>query len=423
MSVVVVAVVLRVGRRRSRCSCALIGVEKNHRYIRALLVSGHVHRIDLQKKVTLLSMRFRRDIQFLVPTVLTTSTRRWFAAQAHDHRHWTPVAQRKPPWTIEHSSPLYFLGSCFAETLSSRLQAFKFNVMANNHGIAFNPISLSQALIHAATPGKRFDGPRYVFADHRDPTVFHSWLHHSSFSRLSREAVVNHVDAVNRDAQAHFARTSVLFVTLGTAFVHYALEGDVGVVANCHKQPASLFRKSLLTVNDVVEALDGAIKVAVASNPRLQVVLTVSPVRHTKEGLPENARSKAVLLLAAHELVDKYPSTITYFPAYELFMDQLRDYRWYDVDMIHPSAAAQAVAFDAFCDTYLSDRARAAIKVIKAIHLDVGHRPTEHLAGSDAYLRHLARTLEKTEQAQRDFAGEVDFSSEVAWLRERMQQR
>ena len=332
----------------------------------------------------------------------------------------------KPPgWSIDHTRSLFFLGSCFAETLSSRLQACKFSVLANNHGIAFNPISISQALVHAATPGKAFDDATHVFEGHADKTIYHSWLHHTSFSRLTREAVVNNINAVNRDAQQHFTHTSVVFITLGTAFVHSLVATDggfgAGVVANCHKQPSSLFRKSLLTVSDVVAALDAAISTAAASNPRIQVVLTVSPVRHTKEGLAENARSKAVLLLAAHELVDRHPGRVTYFPAFELFVDQLRDYRWYEADMIHPSPAAQTIVFDAFCDAFLNDRARAALKVVKAVQLDMGHRPTEHLAGSGAYRRHLARTLEKTEQAQHDFAGEIDFSSEIEWLKNRLQ--
>ena len=318
----------------------------------------------------------------------------------------TPVNFKKPHWSIDHTSPLFFLGSCFAETLSDTLAAKKFQIFANNHGILFNPVSLSTALRYAAT-GEKFDDDRHVFQDKLDTTIYHSWTHHSSFSSSSRAQLIEDINAKNVQAHCFMKQSEVLFLTLGTAFVHEL--SDSTIVANCHKQPAKLFNKRLLKLEEAVTALDD---VLMDMDPRLQVVITVSPVRHTREGVEENSRSKAVLLLTAHELVDKYPDRVRYFPTYELFIDELRDYRWYDADMLHPSKAAKKLVFDIFADTFLSDGAVSATKLIDSIHVDMQHRPL--LQKSLSYKRHLERTLAKTQQAQKEHY--VDFSKELETL-------
>lgn len=335
------------------------------------------------------------------------------AAKAHSRDFTTPTTTpvdfEKPLWSLDHNSRLFFLGSCFAETLSETLSRKKFQVFANSHGILFNPISIATAMMHATT-GAPFDyDSKYVFQDNVD--IFHSWLHHSSFSSSSYTALIESINAKNVQAHSFIKQSKVLFLTLGTAFIHELII-DGTVVANCHKQPAKLFKKRLLTVADIVTALGSAIA---ATNPLLQVVITVSPVRHTREGIVENSRSKAILLLAAHELVDKHPERVRYFPSYELFMDELRDYRWYDADMIHPSTAAQSMVFDIFAETFLSGDAISATKLIDSIHADIQHRP--FLQNSLPYRKHLERSLVKTQQAQKDLGDYVDLSEELDTLR------
>ena len=321
----------------------------------------------------------------------------------------------KPSWSVNLNSNIFFLGSCFSETLSSILIRKKFkNVLVNhNMGITFNPISLADALLHAKNPDM-FD-EKHIFNDHLDSSVYHSWLHHGSFSQLNRQKLVDNICRTNQEAHRHLNNSNVLFITLGTSFVHALVSDPTVIVNNCHKQPSSLFHKRLLKVDEIVQHFKVAIDGVMSINPTLQIVITVSPVRHTREGLVENSRSKSTLLLAAHELVDAYPSHISYFPSYEFFIDQLRDYRWYDGDdLIHPSKAAQELVFRAFADMYFSQRTHVAMKTIDAIQLDLHHRPTHSLRLSSSYRSHLERTLARIEKAQIDLADDsVDFQDEI----------
>ena len=333
----------------------------------------------------------------------------------------------KPTWSINHHSHLCFLGSCFSETLSNILVRKKFkNVMVNhNHGITFNPISLADALRHATTPD--IFNEKHIFNDHLDSSVFHSWLHHGSFSQLNRQLLVETIERTNQEAHHHLTNCNVLFVTFGTSFVH-ALASSSGdstaIVNNCHKQPSALFHKRMLRVDEIVQHFKVAIDKVMSINPTLQIVITVSPVRHTREGLVENSRSKSILLLAAHELVDAYPTHISYFPSYEFFIDQLRDYRWYDGDdLIHPSKSAQELVFQAFANLYFSKRTHAVMKTIDAIQLDVNHRPTPSLRLSSSYQSHLERTLARIEKAQNDFSDDdIDFQNEIFQVRNQLKE-
>ena len=212
-----------------------------------------------------------------------------YGRQQPFHRSFRSLAAKetelsfvKPTWTISHKSSLFFSGSCFSETLSSFLLQKKFTkVMVNhNNGITFNPISLAESLRHATNPA--IFNEQMIFNDHLDSSMYHSWLHHGSFSQLNRQTLVDVIERTNQEAHRHLINCNVLFVTFGSSFVHTLASDPSVMVNNCHKQPSSLFQKRLLTVDEIVQHFKKAIDGVLSINPTLQIVITVSPVRHTR---------------------------------------------------------------------------------------------------------------------------------------------
>lgn len=193
----------------------------------------------------------------------------------------TELSFVKPTWSISHKSSLFFLGSCFSETLSSFLMQKKFNVLVNhNFGITFNPISLAEALRQATNPA--IFNEQMIFQDHLDSSLYHSWHHHGSYSQLDRQALVDVIKRTNQEAHEHLIDCNALYITFGTSFVHELASDPTIIVNNCHKQPSSLFHKRLLKVDEIVQKYKGVIEGVLSINPTLQIVITVSPVRHTR---------------------------------------------------------------------------------------------------------------------------------------------
>jgi hypothetical protein len=261
------------------------------------------------------------------------------------------------------------MGSCFAENMGEQLAMRKFTTLVNPSGILYNPVSLAQTLRWMAE-GKHFTGSDAVERD----GVWNSFFHHSRFSALSREALLENVNAAMA-AASFFLREKAtrLILTLGTALVYEHRErGEV--VANCHKLPARTFDRRRLTVETVISELEGAFQALRKARPGLEIILTVSPVRHLREGLVDNQRSKSVLVLAAAELSASLPF-VHYFPAYELLLDDLRDYRFYADDLVHPNGQALSYVWDFFSNTYFSKETRELVKEIDAVLRAAAHRP------------------------------------------------
>lgn len=256
------------------------------------------------------------------------------------------------------------MGSCFAEHMGRKLEERRFQPVTNPFGILYNPVSLARGL-DRLREGRPYEA-RALF---RHGELWHSWDHHGRFSHPRRE---NALQGINRALQAghHLLQQAPwLLLTLGTAWV-YRLKDSGRIVANNHKLPASAFEKGLLPLQEVTAALDNALSLL----PDTRVILTVSPVRHLRDGLVDNQRSKATLLLAAHELCRRF-ERVHYFPAYELILDELRDYRYYEADMIHPNAQAVDYVWEVFLDTYLADEARSAMQAVERVLQAIRHRP------------------------------------------------
>ena len=300
----------------------------------------------------------------------------------------TPLAER-----IDHSAKIFALGSCFAESISERLQRAKFSVTTNPFGVLFNPLSIASAIDRLA------DTRAFAVCDIREGREgFFSFEAHSSLDgKTQTEIFANLNQAVAQGSKAlHDADWVIL--TFGTAWV-YECEGKV--VANCHKQPASEFERRRLSVEEIVERyrilFDGVLR-------DKRVILTVSPVRHLGDGLQENSLSKAILRLAVEELVAKYENA-HYFPSYEILIDDLRDYRYYADDLAHPSKMAVEYVWEHFCEYALTDKARELLPKIEQIVMAAEHRPFN--PESDAHRAFCRKMLAKAEEMH-----EIDFALE-----------
>lgn len=303
------------------------------------------------------------------------------------------------PFMLGPDSRALFLGSCFAENIGARLGAGSIDALVNpSHGIVYNPISLANTLerIASAAPYTGAD----LHACSRDPSRLISWHHHSRFGgRAGREAELARVNGALAGTHDHLRGCEVLFLTLGTA---WAFTRGGSVVANCHKQPAHTFERTLVTADRAAAALERAVRAARAVAPGLHVVLTVSPVRHWKDGAVDNSLSKGTLVVAAHQLARALGGAdgrASYFPSFEIMMDDLRDYRFYAADMLHPSELALEHIWGAFSRAYLTAPALERVAAVEAVRRAASHRPMDSGSGE---LGQFARAqLRKVDEIER----------------------
>ncbi|SDK19489.1 GSCFA family protein [Catalinimonas alkaloidigena] len=301
---------------------------------------------------------------------------------------------------IQLADPLLSLGSCFADRLGQRLHDYKFQVLHNPFGIVYNPLSLHRLLQLAAH--------RQPFAEAGYLEREGQWFHYDAHSEVtagSREALAQRLTETVAQMHHWLRQTRVLLLTWGTAFVYQRVDTPA-IVANCHKLPARQFRKELLSVDRIVDDATATLQAARRLAPDLEVILTVSPVRHVKDTLPLNSVSKATLRLAAHQLQERHPY-VTYFPSYELLIDDLRDYRFYGSDLLHPTEMAEAYVWEKFDQTFLSESALAFVKEWEGIRRALAHRPFQpDSPAHQQFLRSLHTKLQSLAHA-------VDVSTEL----------
>ena len=275
----------------------------------------------------------------------------------------TQVSIPKSRTTISHQNPILLIGSCFSQNIGNKLIDHKFDVHVNPHGIIFNPISVVNSLKRIA------DHEAYTAEELQQyDNKWFSFNHHSSFSSFDKTQCLKGISTALTEAHNHLQKTKTIFITLGSAWV-YEYE-DIGIVANCHKIPNKNFSKRLLSVEEILNAFESI----QADLECYNVVFTVSPVRHSKDGLHENNLSKSTLHLAINNLVEQHPNC-TYFPAYELVIDELRDYRFYKDDLVHPTNFAVNYVWAKFSDCYLNESTIALNTAIQKIKAAVHHKP------------------------------------------------
>ena len=276
---------------------------------------------------------------------------------------------------------IMLLGSCFTEHMNEKFCQYKFNTLQNPHGVLFNPISISNAI-------KAYKN--LCLVDH-ESLFFHQglWNHWSFHSSRSKTEALDSIDFMNKNINAgneFLKKADWLIITFGSSFVYEIDENQV--VANCHKIPANKFNKRMLQIDEIVANYGSLITELKEFNPNLKIIFTVSPVRHSREGFVENNRSKSVLILSIEKLIATYPDC-HYFPSYELVIDDLRDYRFYAEDMVHPNYLATQYVWEKFAGSCIDGKSREIFKELDQLNNAVKHRPLH--PNSEEHKKFLAK--------------------------------
>ncbi len=317
------------------------------------------------------------------------------------------------PFALSHAEKILLVGSCFTEHMGARLAGGKFRVLVNPNGIVYNPVSLAKNLRQLlwGTFASQSESPESALFEHGG--LWHSWEHHGDFSHPDRRECLRQMEAARQRASTFLQETDVLMVTLGTAVV-FSLRESGRVVANNHKAPATWLSQRRLGVAEIVEIWAALIQDLNILRPGLRLLFSVSPVRHLRNGMVENQRSKAALLLACAELCERFDGA-HYFPAYELLLDDLRDYRFFSGDMLHPNEQAIEYIWEYFARTFFPTATQELLLEISAIARAAQHRPfwpesPEHAAFAGQQLTRVRKLSEEHP--------DLDFSSEIAWFQQ-----
>jgi hypothetical protein len=280
----------------------------------------------------------------------------------------TIVSPEKPPFEISYNDSIVSIGSCFSENIGKKLSERKFNININPFGQQYNPLSVSNAMLRLVSP-KPYTEKDLVYHDE----LYHSFDHHGSFSRSTVDETLQHINSNLATAAAAIKKADILFLTFGTAH-YFKLNETNRAVSNCHKLSGTFFTKLLLSPTEIETAVLNAIEKLREINPNIKIILTVSPVRYFAFGHHENTISKSFLFTAIHQLM-KNDSNLHYFPAYELVMDDLRDYRFFAEDMLHPNYQATQYVWEALCGSMMYSTTTKKIKEVEEIIAAANHRP------------------------------------------------
>lgn len=313
---------------------------------------------------------------------------------------------KKSTSLINYKDKIMLCGSCFTENIGSKLDYHKFKTLQNPNGILFNPVSIAKSVTSYIENKQYTEDELFYFND-----IWQSWEHHSRFSSVDKNASLKMINDSQKEAYGFLKEADWLMLTLGSAFV-YELDNREAV-ANCHKVPTDKFNKRLLSVDEVLSVLDNLMHRLFLFNPYLKIIFTISPVRHLRDGFVENNRSKATLIQAVHHLVDKFDK-LFYFPAYELVIDDLRDYRFYAEDMVHPNYAATNYVWDKFVNAMMDDETVELMEKVNEIQ-----RARNHKAFNPTSVQHqkfLQSYLQKTSNLQQQHP-QLDLAEEIAYFK------
>ncbi|TLV01084.1 GSCFA domain-containing protein [Dyadobacter luticola] len=327
-----------------------------------------------------------------------------------DIKFITEVNVKVSEQKLDHRSRIMTMGSCFAEVLGSQLGQYKFNVLNNPFGTVFNPLTICKILDYALQD-KSPDNDLYL------QNADKIWLHHdfhSSQWAASKESLAAGLIEKLKGVKAYLKEANVLVITLGTAYA-YRYKRANQIIGNCHKEPADRFVKELLHPEQISIALEPLIQKLLIHRRDLRIILTVSPVRHTKDTLTLNQVSKSTLRLTCHRLSEKYRH-ISYFPAYEIMLDELRDYRFYNEDLIHPNKIAEDYIFNKFAQSNIAAGSLEFMKQWDGIMHSMLHRP-QH-GETPGYHKMLQSVLDKLHS----ISGGIDVSRETTQIEERLAQ-
>jgi hypothetical protein len=269
---------------------------------------------------------------------------------------------------IDYQSKILLLGSCFSENIGAKLSYYKFQSNQNPFGILFHPKAIEN-LISRAIKEELYTEKELTFNNER----WHCFDAHSSASNVSKNELLSNLNTTLIDTKKQLEEVSHVLITLGTSWVYRYLETNK-IIANCHKIPQKEFSKELLSVTEISDILERCIALIKSINTTISITFTVSPVRHLKDGFIENTRSKAHLIAGIHTFINAENNTY-YFPSYEIVMDELREYRFYNEDMIHPNTTAINYIWEKFVSTWFSEESQNTMQQVETIQRGISHRP------------------------------------------------
>ncbi|MDR3704780.1 MAG: GSCFA domain-containing protein [Paludibacteraceae bacterium] len=304
--------------------------------------------------------------------------------------------------TIQHKQKLVMMGSCFTENIGERLQNAKFSVDLNPFGILYNPFSIRQSIARLIQPEPFSEKELFQYEGR-----WHSFMHHSRFSDTDLDSCLQGLNTRLEQSAKQLQSADYLLITFGTAWV-YELVQTGQVVSNCHKLPEKTFNRRRLTVDEIVQVYQPLISALLAQNAKLKLIFTVSPIRHWKDGAHENNVSKSILLLAIDALQKQFES-VSYFPAYELMMDELRDYRFYTDDMLHPNKTAIDYIWTQFSNCYFTTETKQVVTEMEKLTKLLQHRPFN--ATGKVYNQFCAQQLNKIKHFELAYP-DINFEAE-----------
>lgn len=322
-----------------------------------------------------------------------------------------PINIKPPDTRINYRDKILLTGSCFTEHIGNSLSELKFSVLQNPNGILFDPRSVCSSLI-SYIENKQYKKEDLFYLNE----VWNSWEHHSRFSNINADESLKVINQSQQQAHDFLQQADWLIITLGSSYL-YRLTGEADKassqkgegVANCHRAPSLWFNKYLLTIDEIITLLDTTYHRLNQFNQKLKIIFTISPVRHIRDGVIENNRSKARLIEAIHHMTNKFPG-IYYFPAYELVIDVLRDYRFYDIDMVHPNYPATEFVMEKFKENFIDEESQDLMEEIKKIVIARKHKPFQ--PETNAHKNFLKTHLDKTKELQSKYPF-LDLKDEI----------
>ncbi|MET0945429.1 MAG: GSCFA domain-containing protein [Flavobacterium sp.] len=280
-----------------------------------------------------------------------------------------PLSKSNNP--IAYNSKVLSFGSCFAENMADKFDYFKFQNETNPFGIIFNPVSIEKVIERTVTE-KWFTEKDVFFHNER----WHSFEVHSDLSNSDRQELLETLNKAISETNKQLKEATHIIITYGTSWIYRNLENDE-IVANCHKVPQKQFSKELLSADTIQKSIQNTIDLIQTLNPNINFIFTISPVRHIKDGFAENQLSKSHLFTALHQVLKIYNSQFTihnYFPSYEIMMDELRDYRFYKEDMLHPNQVAIDYIWHKFSENYMTEESFSLMQEVDEIQKSLRHR-------------------------------------------------
>ncbi|WP_158856568.1 GSCFA domain-containing protein [Lunatibacter salilacus] len=309
---------------------------------------------------------------------------------------------------VTYDHPVITMGSCFSSLLGQRMGLGKMNVLGNPFGVIFNPVTVCQLITHSLLKTSLPDEGFLASNGYHYHYLTHSTLYGRTFEELNHRLHI-----IQREVADTISKASHVFFTWGSSYV-YEKKAEGLIVANCHKQPGRQFEKRLSNLSEMQSAFSKCYEAMIRVQPNIQLVLTVSPVRHIKDGIPENQLSKSLLRILCHELAETH-GQVSYFPSYEWMIDDLRDYRFYKSDLIHPSEVAEEYIWQEFQKVYFDQNTLSLWGRIKRIQTSLAHKPFHPESMShQTFLRNLLYEME-------ELSPQVDFCSEIEGVKRQLE--